>query len=162
MAPSRRAIERSWVVGVLLFVTARFVLAYSVIAQEGRVAVIVFGILDLGTAVPYAIATARLVGSLVDRQVEAAARWGIVAAASFLAPYVWLAWAGREGQFPPVVYVAIALFVVCLGANAVLGIRRRTREGREQRQVAHRLPPVLTTLQVEAEGVSAGEASFCP
>lgn len=161
MAPSRRAIERSWVIGVLLFVTARFVLAYSVIAEEGRVAVIVFGILDLGTAVPYALATARLVGSLVDRQVEAAARWGIVAAVSFLAPYIWLAWAGREGQFPPVVYVALALFVVCLGANAVLGIRRRTLEGRLQRQ-ALRMGPVLTTLQVEAEGVPAGEASFSP
>ena len=162
MAPSRKAIERSWVIGVLLFVTVRFVLAYSVIAEKGRFAVIVFGILDLGTAVPYAIATARLVGSLVDRQVEAAARWGILAAVTFLAPYVWLAWAGREGQFPVVVYAAIALFVVSLGANAVFSIRRRTIEGRLEKGLLESVDPGCPTVQVDADGVPAGEASFIP
>ncbi|CAN5868406.1 hypothetical protein BH23ACT2_BH23ACT2_11600 [soil metagenome] len=111
----------------MLFVVIRFVLAYGALADESRVVVVVFGLLDIGTAVPYALGVARLVTSLVDRQAQAAAWWGTLATATFLAPYLWLAWAGRDGSFPTIVYVVIALFVVCAGTVAVLGIRRRVR-----------------------------------
>lgn len=114
-------------IGVVAFVLIRFALAYSVLAKESKITAVVFGIVDLVTAVPYAIGTARLVTSMIDRNHQAAARWGAVASASFLAPYVWIAWAGRDGNFPPIVYVVTALCVVFLGANAVLGIRRRVR-----------------------------------
>lgn len=130
---SRQVLERTWVVGVVAFVIARFALAYSAIGDESRSAVIVFGVLDLVTAVPYAVATARLVTSLVDRNPLSAARWGILASLAFLAPYLWLVWVGRSGQFPVLVYVAIALFVVSLGTHAVLSIRRRAVEGRRAR-----------------------------
>jgi hypothetical protein len=122
--------EMWWVVGVVGFVVIRFALAYSVLADQARMTVIVFGVLDIGTAVPYALGTARLVTSLVDRRPQGAARWGALASASFLAPYLWLAWAGRDGSFPTVVYVVTALFVLCVGTNAVLGIRRRVRSER--------------------------------
>ena len=36
-----------------------------------------------------------------------------------LRPVLWLAWAGRDGSFPPIVYVAIVVFVVCFGVNAI-------------------------------------------
>ncbi len=114
-------------VGVVAFVLVRFVLAYSALADYDELTVWIFGILDLGTAVPYAIGTARLVTSLVDRDLQAAARWGTLASACFLAPYVWIAWAGREGEFPTVVYVVVALLAVSLGINAIYGIRRRVR-----------------------------------
>jgi len=123
----RKTLELSWVVGVVLFVLVRFALAYSALASESRVTVVVFGLLDLGTAVPYALGTARLVTSLVDGNHQAAARWGALASGCFLAPYLWIAWAGREGTFPVVVYVVTTVFVVSLGANAVFGIRRRVR-----------------------------------
>lgn len=113
-----------------MFVVIRFALAYSALADQARWTVIIFGVLDIGTAVPYAIGVARLVTSLVDGRPQAAARWGAVACASFLAPYLWLAWAGRDGSFPTVVYVVTSIFVVCVGANAVLGVRRRVREER--------------------------------
>lgn len=114
-------------VGVVAFVVVRFVLAYSALAKYDALTVWVFGILDLGTAVPYAIGTARLVTSLVDRDLQGAARWGTLASACFLAPYVWIAWAGREGEFPTVVYVVVALLAGSLGVNAIYGIRRRVR-----------------------------------
>lgn len=126
----RRTVEGWWVAGVVLFVIIRFVLAYSVLADQAQLVVIVFGLIDIGTAVPYAIGTARLVTSLVDRRPQTAARWGALASASFLAPYLWLAWAGRDGSFPTIVYVVTGLFVVCVGANAVLGIRRRVHSQR--------------------------------
>ncbi|MCU1497290.1 MAG: hypothetical protein JWM47_1243 [Acidimicrobiales bacterium] len=131
--PTRRqTLEISWVVGVVLFVLMRFALAYSALAAESRMTVLIFGLLDLGTAVPYALGTARLVSSLVDGDHQAAARWGAVASGSFLAPYLWIAWAGREGAFPTIVYVTTLIFVVSLGANAVFGIRRRVRAEQAQ------------------------------
>lgn len=128
----RRVIETSWVIGVVVFVSVRFVLAYSALSEHDRPVVVVFGLLDLGTAVPYAIGTARLVTSLADHKPQLAAQWGALASACFFAPYLWLAWAGREGQFPTIVYVVVVVFVVCLGANAVLGIRKRVIEARAE------------------------------
>jgi hypothetical protein len=46
-----------------------------------------------------------------------------------VAPYVWLAWAGRE-EFPTVVYVVIGVLAVLLGANATVGIIRKVRAER--------------------------------
>lgn len=125
----RQMLEVSWVVGVVVFVIIRFVIAYSTLAQYGRMTVIVFGVLDIATAVPYAIGTARVVTGLVDRRFGAASRWAMVACASFVAPYVWLAWAGRE-DFPAVAYVVIGVLAVLLGLNAVIGVARNVRNER--------------------------------
>lgn len=127
----RRKMEATWVVGVVLFTLARFGAAWGALNDHPRWAVWTFGVIDIVTAVPYALGTARLVTSLIDRNAQAAARWGIVASGSFLAPYMWLAWVGRDGSLPTVVYVAIVVCIVCFGANAVLSVRRKVREGRE-------------------------------
>ena len=116
---------------MILFGLIRFALAYSALADQSRGAVLVFGLVDLVTAVPYALGTARLVTSLVDRDTQSAARWGLVASGCFLAPYLWVAWAGRSGQFPTIVYVVTAMFVVFLGANALFTVRRRVQTGRK-------------------------------
>lgn len=128
----RRKLEVTWVIGVVLFTLARFGAAWGALADHPRWAAWIFGVIDLGTAVPYAIGTARLVTSLIDRNGQAAARWGLVAAGSFLAPYLWIAWIGRDGSLPTVVYVAIAVCIVCFGANAVLSVRRKVNQGRTQ------------------------------
>lgn len=129
-ASRRQVLELSWVIGVVVFVIIRFVIAYSTLAQYGQTTVIVFGVLDIVTAVPYAFGTARVVTGLVDRRVGYASRWAAVACASFVAPYVWLAWAGRE-DFPTIAYVVIGVLAVLLGLNAVVGIARNVRN--EQR-----------------------------
>lgn len=121
-------------VGVIAFVAVRFALAYSALADESRLTVVVFGVLDLVTAVPYAVGTARLVTGLIDRDHQGAVRWGAIACGSFVAPYLWIAWAGRDGSFPTVVYVATALFVVFLGANAILSVRRKVKAGINDRR----------------------------
>ena len=126
----RQTIEASWTVGVVLYVIARFIAAYSTLARYSRLNVIIFGVLDIVTAVPYAIGVARLITSLVDRRPQSAARWGALASACFLAPYLWIAWIGRNGQFPTIVYVVVAVLVVCLGANASYGVYRRVRAAR--------------------------------
>jgi hypothetical protein len=126
----RKVLELSWVIGVVLFVIIRFVIAYGTLARYGRMTVIIFGVLDIATAVPYALGTARVVTGLVDHRVAYASRWAMIACASFVAPYVWLAWAGRE-DFPLVAYVVIGVLALLLGLNAVVGIIRNVRS--EQR-----------------------------
>lgn len=127
----RRVFELSWVVGILAYGIVRFALAWSVLADESRFTVVLFGVIDFATAIPYALGTARLVTSLIDRDQQAVAKWGLVASASFLAPYLWLVWAGRDGSFPVGVYVAITVFVVCFGASAIMRVRRKVRVGSE-------------------------------
>ena len=134
MATRRRSkrrliVERSWIAGVVLFTVARFAVAYSTLERYGM-NMWLFGLIDLATALPYGIATARLVGAIVDRQLQGAARWGVIASASFLAPYLYVAWAGRDVGLPTVVYVVLAILVVCFGANAILGVGRRVRQTR--------------------------------
>ncbi len=126
----RRNLELTWIVGVVLFTLARFGAAWGALADHDRWVVWVFGVIDIGTAIPYAMGTARLVTGLVDHRPQSAARWGAVASFSFLAPYLWLGWAGRDGGFPLVVYVALVVCLVCFGANAVIGVRRRVRAAR--------------------------------
>lgn len=130
-APSsrRQMLEASWVIGVVVFVIIRFVIAYGTLARYGRTTVIVFGVLDIVTAVPYALGTARVVTGLADRRIAYASRWAMVACAAFVAPYVWLAWAGRE-DFPLIAYVVIGVLAVLLGLNAVVGIARNVRNER--------------------------------
>lgn len=126
----RRNLELTWVVGVVLFTLARFGAAWGALADHDRWVVWAFGVIDIVTAVPYAVGTARLVTSLIDRRAQAAARWGLVASGSFLAPYLWLAWVGRDGSLPTVVYVAMVVCLVSFGANAILSVRRKVREAR--------------------------------
>ena len=48
-ASRRQVLELSWVIGVVVFVIIRFVIAYSTLARYGRMTVIVFGVLDIAT-----------------------------------------------------------------------------------------------------------------
>lgn len=125
--PSRRLFfERSWIVGVVLFTIFRFFVAYGTLHRYG-VNVWFFGAIDLLTAVPYGLGTARVVGSLVDHHYQATARWGAIAAFCFLAPYLYVALAGRTHRVPEEVYIVLAVLVVCFGLNATIGIRRKVR-----------------------------------
>lgn len=137
-AGARRAmLERSWVIGVVVFTVGRFVIAYGALDRYG-VNIWMFGFIDLITAVPYGVSTARLVGALVDRSYESVAGWAAVASASFLAPYLYLAWAGRDVGFPRVVFVVLGVLAISFGTYAVYGIGRKVRLGRNVD-----LPPML-------------------
>jgi hypothetical protein len=125
---SRRVLlERGWVVGVVLFTIGRFFVAYGALDRYG-VNIWMFGFIDIVTAVPYGVSTARVVGALVDRRYQVATRWAFVAGATFIAPYLYLAWAGRDHDMPGVVYVVLGLLCVLFGANAIYGVIKKVRE----------------------------------
>jgi hypothetical protein len=133
--PTRFYVEASWVLGVVLFTVARFFVATGTLKRYG-LNVWVFGAIDLLTAVPYGLGTARTVGALVDRDHRAASRWSLVAAVSFLAPYLYIAWAGQTATFPPAVYIVVGLLLAVFGANAVWGVVRKVRAERAARLAA--------------------------
>src|SRR4051812_26590015 len=89
----RQRLELSWVVGIVVFTLARFFVARETLEKYG-LNIWVFGFIDLITAIPYAIGTARVVGALVDRDLAGASKWAGIAAVSFFAPYAYIVWAG--------------------------------------------------------------------
>lgn len=145
----RARLELSWVVGIVLFTIGRFFVAYGALDRYD-VNIWMFGFIDLITAVPYGVSTARVVGALVDRDYQSFTRWAFVACASFLAPYLYLAWAGRDVGFPPIVYWVLAALVVLFGANAIRTISKRVRGHREEVDAGEpEAPSARTDLSVE-------------
>lgn len=125
----RKVFELSWVAGVVAFTLFRLLVAKETLAQYG-LNIWIFGVIDVVTAVPYAVGVARVVGAMVDRQATVATGWLLVAAASFVAPYAYVAAAGRGAAFPAGVYVLLAAVMVIFGANAIWTCVRKVRRGR--------------------------------
>ena len=129
----RQRLEISWVVSIVVFTLARFFVARETLEQYG-LNIWIFGFIDLITAVPYAIGTARVVGALVDRDLSGASKWAGIAAVSFIAPYGYIVWAGSEqdATFPTTVYVVLGVLIAIFGANAVWGVVRKVRAARAE------------------------------
>lgn len=125
----RQRLELSWVISIVVFTLARFFVAQETLERYG-LNIWVFGFIDLVTAVPYALGTARVVGAMVDRDLSAASRWAGVAAFCFIAPYAYIVWSGKDATFPTAVYVVLAILVAIFGANAVWSIARKVKAAR--------------------------------
>jgi hypothetical protein len=126
----RQFLTASWVIGIVGFTLLRFVVARETLEGYG-LNIWVFGFIDLVTAVPYAVGVARVVTAMIDRNPGGASRWAVVAGISFLAPYLYIAWAGQDAAFPTTVYVVLAVLIVAFGANAIWNVRRKVRAGHE-------------------------------
>lgn len=149
----RRYLTISWVVTIVVFTLVRLLVARGTLEKYG-LNIWVFGVIDLVTALPYAIGVAKVVTAMVDRQVGSAGRWAAIAAASFLAPYVYIAWAGKEGEFPPSVYFVLGGLIIVFGGNAIRGAFRKVEAVRSSR---------LDGLSGEHGGVeSSGPAAVGP
>jgi hypothetical protein len=127
----RQWLERTWIVTVVVFTLARLLVARATLAERG-LNIWIFGIIDLATAFPYALGIARVVEAVVDRDGHALGRWTLVAGASFIAPYCYIAWAGAEEGFPTQVYVVLGVLIAIFGANAIWGVLRKIRAAREE------------------------------
>ncbi len=123
----RRLLERLWVVGSVAYGGLRIFVADRTVRRYG-VNIWVFGVVELTTSWLYGLSTARLVGALIDRHGRLAARWSIVAVATFLAPEAFIVLTGRH--MPRVVYLVVAGLVTVLGTLAVASLVRRVRAAR--------------------------------
>ncbi len=121
----RVTLERAWIIGVVLFTLGRGLVVWGTLGTE-RVNIWIFAFIDLATAVPYGLSTARLAQSIVDRSATAMFRWIMVAAGSFLAPYLYIAFASKH--LPRIAYIVLAILIVAMGGNAILSIRRKVKD----------------------------------
>jgi hypothetical protein len=128
---SRRRVllERGWVVGIVLFTIGRFVVAYGTLERYG-INIWVFGFIDIITAVPYGVSTARLAGAIVDRNFTGMSQWGLLACFTFLAPYLYLIWEGIDAGLPSLVYVVLGALIVIFGTNAAYQVAKQVRQRR--------------------------------
>jgi hypothetical protein len=118
-------VEQAWIWSVVGYTVLRFVVAWGAFGEHGA-NVWIFGLLDVGTAWPYAKAVA-----VICRR-SAAFEWRglplpiMVALASFFAPYayLWLA----AGEMPDSLRAGLALFVTILFGAAVIGVVSKARK----------------------------------
>ncbi len=128
----RRIYERIWIVLGVAWAVGRVFVAKATVERYG-VNITVFAFIEILVAWPHALGAARVVTNLVDRDPHGAFRWGMLLAATHIAPELYIAVVGSH--MPVGVYVSLALIVVGLGALAVVGIIQKVGVARAERDV---------------------------
>jgi hypothetical protein len=109
MAPlSHRRLERVWILGNVGYAVFRILLARQFLSSRG-LNIWGFAIVEGASSIPWAIGSARLVRSIVDRRTGAALRWAAVATAGFFAPDVYIV--ATTHQVPWWIYAVLATWV---------------------------------------------------
>ena len=105
----RRLLSRLWLVAVLMWSCVRIAAVQFWLSDYG-INTAVFAVIELASASVYGAGSARLVIAIIDRQHKLALKWGMIAAAMYLAPDVYVLSTGNA--LPVTAYVAIALLFV--------------------------------------------------
>ncbi len=130
---ARRAVfERFWVVTVLLYALFRIWLAYRFFGKYG-VNIAWFSVVEIGSSLIYAVASARLVGALIDSKRAHVLRFGFFTFAGFAIPDLFVVL--TSDRVPKSLYVVFAVAVLCSGAFSFYEVRKKVRKGRSG--VAH-------------------------
>lgn len=132
----RRRLERVWLGMVVSWSLVRIVAVWQLLEQYG-VHPGVYAVVDLGSSVPYAIASARTLGALVDRRYRHGLIWGVLAATCFVLPDLYIVTSGRG--MPWGVYAVVATVALTAGTWAVrAGWRDLATERRAEALVVDR------------------------
>lgn len=128
LKPKVRAtsVERLWIWSIVGYSVLRFVLAWGSFGRYG-VNPWIFGIIDVGTAWPYAKSTAGMVKAGWAGRWAVLGGWALASLAMFFAPYAYL-WSAGNGM-PGSVRLGLGVIVVVLFAAASAGIVRRISRG---------------------------------
>jgi len=125
----RAVLTRAWVVTVLAWSVFRSFVVAKMLHRYG-VSPWSYGVVDLASSWPYAVASAGVVTSLLDRRMASARRHGVVAAAAFLVPDLYLLVAGH-GK-PKLVYCALGSVCAVFAIAAVVSVVMQVRAGRRR------------------------------
>lgn len=123
---SRREIlgERIWAGLLVLYSTGAAFLVWKTLSKYG-VNPIAFLIIDMVTSWPYGISTARIVVNAVKRQWHEVRKWAWVAAATFIAPDVYVLASAHHA--PRRVYLILVVVISALIVSAVLSVVLQVR-----------------------------------
>lgn len=129
--PERRSfwrLERFWIVGNLLYSALRVVLAWHFLASHG-LSVIGFALVEVISAVPWAIATSRLTKGLLAKNTRGLLGWAALATAAFLAPDAFVI--ATTHHVPAWLYVVIGAWVSIAGFVSVRRVLQAVSERRD-------------------------------
>jgi len=108
---------------VVVYAIARAAIVWPTLSGYG-VNPLIFLVIDVATAWPYAVGQVRIVQGIRARAWQQVQVWSLIALAGFLAPYVYIVGAG-SGELPVLAYVVIGALVLVLGAASVARIVRQ-------------------------------------
>src|SRR3954451_17813352 len=116
---------RAWIVGVVAYAIVRALIAWPTLGRYG-VNPVVFLIIDLGTAYPYALGQVKIVMGFRAKDYRQVQVWAAVVGVTFLAPYVYVFVAGGQ-RLPLQVWVILSILIVALAVSSVLRMRGQYR-----------------------------------
>lgn len=123
----RRILQYFWLAAVVIWACVRIFAVDTWLSKYG-VNTVVFAVVEISSSIPYGIGSARCVTNLVDGHRRPAVLWGIIGAAGFVAPDVYMLSAGKS--MPTLSYVIIVAVLVVLGSFSVVGSIRKYRQSR--------------------------------
>lgn len=128
-----KLIEQTWIWSTVGYTILRIVIAWGAFGDDG-VNIWVFGLIDLGTAWPYA----KSIAIIVRR--SAAAEWSrlplpvAMAMSTFFAPYAYLWFAA--GEMPSDLRIGMAILVGSILLAATAGVIVKARKLRAEQRLA--------------------------
>ena len=124
MSTRRKRLQIGWLIANVAYAALRTAIAWATVRRYG-VNIVGFAIVEVGAAIPYGWATGKLIGALVDKDSKASMRYGLLSAALFPLPELYIGLTGDH--MPTVVYVVLVLLVAALGTLAIISVLRRVR-----------------------------------
>ena len=124
-----RILEQTWVWSVVGYTVLRFAIAWSAFSGHG-VNVWIFGLLDVGTAWPYAKAVAAICKRASEGRWNALIAPTSLAMVTFFLPYAYLWFAA--GSMPAGLRIGLAIMVTVLFVAATVGVLLKSRKLRRQ------------------------------
>lgn len=117
--------EYAWFLGVAAWAAFRITMVGTWLSDYG-VNTWIFAAVEISSSIPYGYGSARFVRALVEKQNRSALSWGVITAAGYVAPDVYMLTAGRS--MPPTTYVIIIFIVLCLALVSVGMLIRQYKE----------------------------------
>lgn len=113
--------EQVFKLSLFVYVFVRFIIAIPFLTPWG-VNPYIFFLLDVITAFPYTIGVPKIVRYYQSKDFPRIINWSIILVASFLIPYIYILYAGRN-QISSGFMIGIVLMVILLGVKAFFSIR---------------------------------------
>jgi hypothetical protein len=114
--------ERLWVLLVLIYGVGKSIVVWHTLGQYGVNALLYF-IFDIGAAIPYAIATARVVIYGLARDWPRVRIWGAIALVTHFIPDIYIFAVLQEP--PPLLVDGLVLVIVLFTIVAIIGVIRQ-------------------------------------
>lgn len=120
-----KRLELAWIWSIIGYSVLRFVVAWGAFTEHGA-NIWVFGLIDIGTAWPYAKSVAVLTSRIAAGERRRTLAPAVIAVVTFMAPYLYLWVAART--MPQGIRTALVLAVTVLALSACAGIWLRSRK----------------------------------